>query len=336
MRVEKISRIDLEVITQRNRWDNCEILVVDLPDVLLKNKLEFTNCVFQGLVNFEGSILKEEIIFINCKFLDFAAFRGASFPSHIRFQKCNFEKGATFASGSSNAPGHEGEQEDIFHFQLTECVVDGYLTFNNRSFLRSSDFRNSIFRQPPHFQNTSVHQGVKFEGATFLLLKNLSELDYERSMRAFRRLKQISRDLGDNSLYGQFSALELKSRLNLKSTQLFEKFLIRTYGLLSNFGQSIIRPCATLALIPILSTIALTAILKTGVHELPDLLTFSVSQQTSPFSVFSPNFARTDQLNPYFEMNTFTLRGVGLIVSILTFTSVGLFIAALRRRFTPV
>ncbi len=282
---------------------------------------------FEQVLNFEGAEIRGKVEFDRCTFKEFVHFRGALLPQRVHFLNCVFENGASFAAGNGRESDGERMNDELHHLNFEGSVFDGYVTFNNRNILRSANFRRCTFRQPPHFQNSELHSGTKFEGSEFAgPRRSMDNLALSRFAAAYRRLSILMRERGDTRLSTLFHSLEMSARRISSETSLAERIMLTIYWAVSDYGSSISKPFWFLLIVSLLNSIFLWAF---GV-DFRSAAGFVANQTFSPFSgaVWPDALGTPPVNNPHISYAAVSaLQGVGVG------TSVSLFFFALRRRF---
>lgn len=105
------------------------------------------------------------------------------------------------------------------------------LSFIDCTFEQVPDFNFVTFKQPPHL-------------ATMLIPWLPKGPNGVPNTEAYRKLKQMAKDVGDYEQELSYFAHELHSKLTLESTSNAHKLGIVMYRVLSCFGQSLVRPLA--------------------------------------------------------------------------------------------
>lgn len=314
-------------------FDGVKIIRPSLKNAIFSEETKFINCVFEGFADFEGSLFQEEVSFVNCEFLDFVMFRGCCFPERANFEECHFRSGASFAAGSGvDAELNVVQNDDLGHMNFRKSTFSGYTTFNNREFLRSANFDLCEFVDPPHFQNTNFHSGTTFDDAVWLLPDKRSEKELYKIEKAFRRLKQVHLDLGDNHSAYDFAANELKIR-QMQKIGFVEKALIFIYSAGSDFGRSLSKPFGlilTSTTILLLFCLYVVGIKNFVFHE---FFRYSIQQIVSPFSVWGNDYI----FGGMFELVIINQPTVFLTLSgihtAMCLTAIGLLVHAVQRHF---
>jgi len=306
---------------------------VDLSNTVIKDPLIVDGVTFRGKVFFEGTFFHGDVLFTNCVFEGPVLLRGAHVPERLQFKKCVFRSLFSLAAGQSKPGGRAKATEEITlrHVNFHESAFHGYTTFNNREFTRSPDFSETRFFRPPQFQNAIVHPGIKLDGAEFAVPTGATEDELRDAVRAFRRLRTIAQEIGAVDRYNEFLARELQTRRISASTSFTEKLVIGAYWLISDYGRSISRP--PIFLVVLTAILALIGSVLCGISNLPAMLGFLVSQSFVPFGALASDFLPPGALAAGFAQWGLALRAISAAQSLLTLTTVALFLFALRRRF---
>jgi hypothetical protein len=310
---------------------------IHFRNCVVNSELVFENCTFTGIVDFDGSKFQFPLRFTNCTFQQYVLFRGASLADRTRFESCRFRTGASFAAGYSTAgAGDEHEVNELRHVRFRSCEFNGYVTFNNRTFVRSPDFSHSTFGAPPHFQNATVHRGAMFDGAEFLVPSSFEEEELARAAMGFRCLQRVADEMGDRARHHEFVAKELQVRRRLDTTQDFEKAIITIYQIVSDFGRSILRPIVFLVIIGGIMCVltGIATYVADSTASTGDIVLFVVQQSLRPFSILESDYQAPSSLSATYA----ELRGLMVLISTLQglaqLTAAALFLFAIKRRFS--
>ena len=124
----------------------------------------------------------------------------------------------------------------------------------------------------------------------------------------------------------------LASPLILKLLE-FSRWLIRLYGILSNFGMDVARPGIILVLVSVLFAALYGGISLSGssvISAVSNGIQFSLQQIFKPFDVLSLSTGHPAQ---WFEVSPFWLAMIAVFQSLITITLVGLLLQAIYRVF---
>lgn len=324
------------IVHPENTYTSCIFKGIQMRDIAVGASLIFENCDFHGYCDLEGVIFNGLLEFRHCTFHNFVMFRGARLPDRTVFEDCRFLEGVSFAAGLSRSDAATTQEVTLQHLRFRGTSFSGYVTFNNRTFNRATDFQKCNFIDPPHFQNTIFHQGTRFDEAIFHRIKTNDQTRIARAELAFRRLKSLMRDVGDVERQSEFLALELESRRRRKEVSYFEKFMILLYDLGSNFGRSPMRPGVFLLVIAFLCWTALyTYALWADQPTAPDQLGWFIVEQTfAPFRGLESDYSPAPSLAGLFDRSPALFKAVSLVESSSALIALTLFVLALRRRFS--
>lgn len=309
---------------------------IQMRDITVGAGLVFEHCDFHGYCDLEGVIFNGRLEFRHCTFHDFVMFRGARLPDRAVFENCQFHGGVSFAAGLSRSADSTTQEVTLQHLRFRGTSFAGYVTFNNRTFNRSTDFQKCIFFDPPHFQNTVFHQGTRFDEAVFHRIKTNDQTRISRAELAFRRLKSLMRDVGDVERQSEFLALELESRRRRKEVSYFEKFMILLYDFGSDFGRSPMRPGVFLLVMAGLSwaTLLGCALWQGQPAAMDHLAWFIVEQTFAPFRGLESDYSPAPPLAALFNSCPALFKAASLVQSSSALIALTLFVLALRRRFS--
>lgn len=207
-------------------------------------------CRFEGPCDFRSAVCH-----------GMAGFSGTSFLSNVSFAGCEFEGPTSFAGVTWPAiPIDDAFSETRFRDRAN---------FRNENPLPVSAFNHVTFDVPPAFSEPEDARTFdqQFRAACWMTrLANKANskrdssseefniLDVERSADArwaslsggYRTLKNIARAHGNFLLEQTYYRYEIKSRMKRPQITLWEKMVAGLYSLVSDYGNSISRPFATL------------------------------------------------------------------------------------------
>jgi len=229
--------------------------------------LSFTNATFFGdvsfesatlsncLTNFVGAVFHGGAIFNYSEFNRPLSFRSATFKGNeALFEEVNLEgvfvnfDGAEFSGSVTRFRGLSFQGVSFSH-----AIFSGNVVLKDVRFHGSCDLQNADFRKVLSFIDCTFEQVPDFNFVTFKQPPHLATMlipwlpkgpNGVPNTEAYRKLKQMAKDVGDYEHELSYFAHELHSKLTLESTSNAHKLGIVMYRVLSCFGQSLVRPLA--------------------------------------------------------------------------------------------
>ena len=326
-------------ITTPVRVQDMELDTIEFIHCFFKEAVQFENCTFKHRVNFEGSRFSNGISLLNCRFEEFLLMRGAALGQRASFTGSKFLKGLSLAAGDGVLKdGSLGENVRLYHLNFSRCEFHGYITFNNREILRSANFDFATFHSPPHFQNCELHQGTTFSETKFDIVDEGDERSLHRAEIAYRRLKTLMKERGAHAEYNLFYAAELKLR-GMQHISRIERAIIGIYAIGSDYGRSLARPISVLLIVTAFNLTAITVTVsglakgKSCLSIVRSSASFLAQQMFRPFSVWDTDYVAPGILNSVSGTAKAVLPVCGTLETLAAFTSIGLLVFAIKRRF---
>lgn len=169
------------------------------------------------------------------------AFFNARFDSDISLVGCHFYDSCVFQYSAKNKLEDDDARKLIKTINMSESYFYGELSFDNREFKGSTDFRECVFSYAPTFYGCELHQETFFPS-----FGNFLDTASKESFLAYRVLKLSMENVRNRLDEGAFFALEQRSmRMNsgFVGRYLSLSFL---YDLASIYGLSVSRPLVLL------------------------------------------------------------------------------------------
>ena len=310
---------------------------------------DFSNAVFNWNAYFKNTKFNWNAIFSEAEFKKSAHFEEAIFGrdtyfrntvfssgiGEVNFKKAQFKGKADFKSSRNN-----GELESF------QCAVDFSgaeflgepifeVTFENRTFQQKTSFWNCTFEKAPRFHGCSLHQDTDFTDARFW------DRQGDEAVKAYRTLKLDMEAKRAREEQLTFYALEMESRQRTTKRKLL-KFISWLYGIIADYGQSIISPFASAIMVFVLFMIAYSIfILATPIAKFENtdivVLTFrfSLEQIIRPFRALenSPSLSGFIEKASPSNLWHLCLGFTTTLQSVLSFVTLGLGALAIRWRF---
>ncbi|MCY4384772.1 MAG: pentapeptide repeat-containing protein [Nitrospinae bacterium] len=330
--------------TKFNNWDtffsNAKFIGgdADFKNAEFKWNASFENTKFRWNAIFSEAEFKKSAHFEEVIFGRDTYFRNTVFSSgigEVNFKKAQFKGKADFKSSRNNG--------DLESFQ---CAVDFSgaeflgepifeVTFENRTFQQKTSFWNCTFEKAPRFHGCSLHQDTDFTDARFW------DRQGDEAVKAYRTLKLDMEAKRAREEQLTFYALEMESRQRTTKRKLL-KFISWLYGIIADYGQSIISPFASAIMVFVLFMIAYSIfILATPIAKFENtdivVLTFrfSLEQIIRPFRALenSPSLSGFIEKASPSNLWHLCLGFTTTLQSVLSFVTLGLGALAIRWRF---
>ncbi|MFW5330540.1 pentapeptide repeat-containing protein [Hydrogenophaga sp. ZJX-1] len=306
-------------------------------NVFFGNQADFAMTHFSSDADFSGSVFKGDANFFQSRFEKNAIFYGARFQQNLVFASAEFSETADFSlhnlyhSFLPSHPADESIRTALFH----HAKFLGHSRFNDRVFLSGPNFQQAQFSVAPEFHNCSFHQSANFDGAKFL------DTSSDFADHAYRTLKLAMERLGARDEQAMFFALEQQARVMKPTTSRSVKIFSHLYGILSDYGQSFVRPFIFLALVTAIFGFAYTLnFLFVGNGQPPSfgfVINFTLEQLIRPFSIWAPDslkklgIASGMPADP--TASELVLKSLSTLHALLSLGLIALALLALRRRF---
>ncbi len=294
---------------------------------------EFGEAQFSDTAGFRGARFSGSARFGKAQFNGNAGFEKAQFSGAAEFEKAQFSGDAEFqAAGDTSTP--EAIRANTFHWVTFENVVfSGPVSFLNRQFLDTTNFKGCVFNYAPAFHNCALHQGTNFRGTQFL------DTTSEGSAEAYRTLKLAMENVRARQEEAMFYALEQQSLRARKDTPWSTWAVSHLYHLTASYGQSFIRPLGWLLGITVFCFLLYATVVYlssfSGHHpgeDLRGILDFTMEQLVRPFSVWSADGGKALKGIPKGPL-PLVVNVIATFQSIFSLSLLALFLLALRRRF---
>ena len=251
--------------------------------------VEFHSTVFFTAAEFRQTVLFSSFGDKKTIFHDQAQFEHAIFLRYLFFDDVMFKGKVSLDGGPSGFKIENSAENTTFPVITFKCsVFQNDASFNNRTFLNSTDFSFCQFHKAPTFHNCKLHQDTNFNGAEFYDVKS------PHSSRAYRTLRLKLGEMKSRFEEGYFYALEQKAIRNEAGTAFFFKVLSVLYLICSEYGKNTARPFILMTGLFIAFAFGYQALFMTISPNLPYKFSalfqsfgFSIEQLISPFRIWS-------------------------------------------------
>ncbi len=208
----------------------------------------FNNAIFKSKVVFNYCHLKNNLTLDNTKFSDKIWLDNSLLETNVRFNNAIFKKNTSFAS--STFKGFTNFSKACFYKEanFTSSNFEGGMSLNETKFLsKLPNFIQTHFKEAPRLDNLSF--GKTIPPGTWW--NSITTPDTGETKARYQALKRLAIQAHDHENEQRFWAGELRSDRSLKTKD--NKWNFRpllsafwwgniSYGVLSNYGRSIIRP----------------------------------------------------------------------------------------------
>jgi hypothetical protein len=191
---------------------------IDFSATHLRNPFRFPKYVFTRHANFDSA-----------SFTGYADFESATFTRHANFESATFTGFTTFRSATFTR-----------HANFESATFTGITDFQDGKFLAATDFTDAEFTTAsPRFHNCDMHQDTEFTLETSNW-PDATEKNAVREKSAHTRLRQIMVELHKPDDTHFFHRMEMRAKAHIGPW--YEKWITRAYGVISDYGCSMMRP----------------------------------------------------------------------------------------------
>lgn len=202
---------------------------VDLSETHFSNTVVLEKCVFRGPAVFRFSTFSGSANFANATFSSSAYFVSATFIRSAIFTSATFSEVADFNSATFSGSAH-----------FSSATFSEYADFSDGAFKSATTFKSAQFKtQAPKFFQREMHQDTTFttDPANW---PAVTAKNAEDGKQAYTRLRQMMNDLHKPDDEHFFFRQEMRCKAILEPWP--DNWVIRGYGLISDFGNSVMRP----------------------------------------------------------------------------------------------
>lgn len=278
---EPTAKIDLSVLhfPRTTVWAKCVFNGdVDFRYSTFRNGIDFSSAkfcrdalfrssTFSGFADFEFSMFSSDANFQSCTFSESALFLSSTFSQTADFRYSTFSMSASFAS--STFRGYTDFESCKFGWiadfmsstfdgtadfrsitcggdaDFRSCVFSGFTYFSDGAFKSSTMFKDARFlTEAPKFFQREFHQNTTFTTKQSHWPAITAD-NAEDTKNAYQRLAQVMRELNKPDDEHFFFRQEMRCKAVLEGFP--DNVVIKLYGLLSDYGYSVLRPAAWLA-----------------------------------------------------------------------------------------
>jgi len=204
----------------------------------------FERAFFGKNTFFENVYFAEDAYFMNTEFKADANFYGVRFSHYSCFVGARFKSRAVFASALFC------RKADFKTAQFSETI-----DFTDGEFRGATIFKNTEFLiRVPEFYHFKMHQNTMFTDDRSLW-PAVTDMNAASDKQAYTRLRQIAAGNHNPDLEHFFLRQEMRCKQHL--AQRFDKLFFKAYALFSDYGISVARPVAGLALVTIVGALVI-------------------------------------------------------------------------------
>jgi uncharacterized protein YjbI with pentapeptide repeats len=248
----------------------------------------------------------------------------------VRANACVFNKRADFSGAKfGEADFRKAHFKNVVTFE--KAKFDGWTTF-----------AGARFEMAPRFHDATLYPETTFVGARY------DQADNAATAAAYRTLKNKMEGLRNRTQEGIFYALEQRSELKSGAGSWDKRFLSWCYDVLSDYGNSVLRPIVALFVLCTLFGLsyfglaletdrpAVVSQLASNWQQVTEALTiFTLQQVVRPFAVWAitPIDLTSPLIALLFQKYGLLVRLVATMQSLLSLVTIALALFAVRRRF---
>jgi uncharacterized protein YjbI with pentapeptide repeats len=246
--------------------------VIDFTKIDVPEAVSFAGFIFPCVTNFIETVISGDADFIEAQFCGDVYFIDAQFNGGASFSKAQFSGGADFieAQFCGDASFSEAQFSGRANFiktqfngrakfikaqfiggaSFSEAQFSGGACFNDANYKGVASYVSANFKDEVMLENTVFGQVPNFSFATFNQPPQLSSISIAEPadksekglVERYRTIKKLAIKSNDFQSVLSFFGLEAHAKAYLETTPRSERAFIKAYKLLSDFGQSIVRP----------------------------------------------------------------------------------------------
>ncbi|MCP3972187.1 MAG: hypothetical protein GY717_18055 [Rhodobacteraceae bacterium] len=237
-----------------------------------RSKASFKTVDFSGETTFRSTRLGGDAWFDSAGFSGDAWFESATFSGDAWFESATFSGDAWFESATFSGDAWFESARFSGDAWFWSATFGGLVDFSNKAFGAKTTFTQARFAGGvPKFYQRSFHQDTDFTTQDGLWPDMTAETACE-SKRAYTRLRQIMSELHKPDDEAFFARQEMRCKALLEGRA--QRWLSRGYGVVSDYGHSVMRPLAGLGIVMATPLGAFAALLET---RPPGLASFEAS-----------------------------------------------------------
>ncbi len=205
---------------------------VEFWHVIFTKEADFLNTSFKEVANFSNTTFKEVADFSTTTFDGVVVFSGAKFLKKAKFSYTKFPQkvGFSYCKSKGELDFYGCDFGDIVDFSGLEC--DWVPNFKLCHFAKEVSINDIIIPPSPPKEQIEAYK-----------LPNNEICDY------YRRLKVMAQEAGDRDLQLQAFAGEMEMKLKNESIWNIKLLPLWLYKLISDYGQSLLRPVVGLFIV---------------------------------------------------------------------------------------
>lgn len=310
---------------------------VEFGSAKFKSAAYFKETVFHGDASFGSTEFVESTFFQGAEFKDSAYFRFAKFENRADFSSVKFDDDADFHKAEFGLPMGEPERADF-----KDATFSGRADFDSSTFNGKADFSNGAFAgkttfsdtkfggDVPEFYSRRFHQNTVFTTRT-ANWPEVTAKNPDDSYNAYTRLSQAMNELHKPDDEHFFFRQEMRCKMLIEE-KWWNRLMIWLYGGLSDYGYSVMRPVAWLALVIGFSWGIIGSYLRFG-QDTPQTASIWEGLGISVSNTF-PFLGFTGKMHPeFFDCAPWWLDAISGVQSIVGIVLLFFFGLGLRNRF---
>jgi hypothetical protein len=326
---------------------------------------QFERAHFGGDAGFGKTLFRKNANFKAASFNGKTSFLESTFEQDVSFEKASFEKETSFeqvdwpmrALDNAFRSSRFRDRADFSSHRFQSVSAFNEARFDIEPIFPDPKQRSleDIFRAAIFQTNQAIEHDIKAQARTKKtgpLARSIKDQRLEALEGGFRTLKRISERKGDFLLSQAYYRFEIRARVKRPAIPFWEKLAAATYGLSSDYGNSIGRPFVSLAVILAgFAAIYLALAIEVNLVDWQDReslrsgffesLDFSLKNVFRPLSALSTDAPREGDassvagklLNNYGKGFGLIVTAISIVQSLTGIVLAFLFGLAVRRRF---
>lgn len=239
---------------------------INLSEVCFLNPSVFEKFYFAKSADFTSTHFAQLSMFIAAHFASNAEFANTHFNLTADFRNVQFDGKANFITAYFAVLAIFANAHFVGAAFFVRTEFAGYAFFANAHFTQSADFSDGTFKaatifigarfetRVPEFYQREMHQNTTFSDDRSLW-PAVTDENADDSKQAYTRLRQIAAGNHNPDLEHFFLRQEMRCKQHL--ARRFDKWFFGAYALFSDYGISVVRPVAGLALVLAIGTLAI-------------------------------------------------------------------------------
>lgn len=233
------ANFDVSTFEKRAYFSDSDMSKATFNLATFKSVATFTAITFKSVAQFEASKFLDEADFVGSSFKGFANFKTATFQSHAYFSQTNFSRGSFFQGTTfkgftyfTNASFTGEVEHDLYETAFTDC-----------QFEKTTSFEGATFRgMYPKLRGTTLHETTSF---TAEKTNWPSTIDSKPQAALAKETCSVIRHNLAKQGFPEKEHFFFRREMEAtgKSQDLWKNLPYRFFGVVSDYGHSILRPC---------------------------------------------------------------------------------------------